>query len=484
MKFKYILFYLIIISYLKPRFYRSIKDLNNMLRQAFVLKGNEIIYKRTFGNALSDSEIENVSFKIINEAKKALGSPIGYFDFIKYKISYNVELSSNLLFIFITGLVDDFYRTVKIQLNNFKDIFLNWFGDIIKENKSEDLNFTVINVALDEIHRNLKPKIAVVGFAGVGKTTIKKLIKMDEIPLQHVPTITGEIATIKIGKLFFRLFDFAGQEQFRFLWKSFIKESDAVLIVTDSTKENVDNSKFFLELRAEEVPYARAAIIGNKQDIPGALSIGEIEAVTGLRTYPMVANRKENRNKMIRIIADILDMSTEDNPLLTELFESTDLSYETLFGLGEEPVEDKSLIIKEELAFPLRSSVSTQKDDGSEVDQVRNQKEYLNSSLPEIKPIPFKGKKVSGGSLKNPIEDALMTNELYTDFEKNKSFAYYDKLSILFTALNCVFLTKTQPKKFPKFSSFLKYYKMDIFTSKELSAIRKYYSKVLKQVKM
>ena len=127
------------------------------------------------------------------------------------------------------------------------------------------------------MHRNLKPKIALVGFAGVGKTTIKQLIKMDEIPLQHVPTITGEIATIKIGKLFFRLFDFAGQEQFKFLWKGFIKESDAVLVVTDSTLKNIEKSKFFLELKTKEVPHARAAIIGNKQDLSNALSVKEIE---------------------------------------------------------------------------------------------------------------------------------------------------------------------------------------------------------------
>ncbi len=450
-----------------------------MLRQAFVLKGNEIIYKRSYGNALDDSEIEDVSFKIITETKRALGRTTGYFDFIKFKISYDVELEDNLIFIFITGLVDDFYRTIKTQLSNFKNIFLNRFKDMIKEKKIVDLNFTAINVALDEMHRNLKPKIAVVGFAGVGKTTIKKLIKMDEIPLQHVPTITGEIATIKIGKLFFRLFDFAGQEQFKFLWKGFIKESDAVLIVTDSSIKNVEKSKFFLDLKVKEVPHARAAIIGNKQDLPNALSVGEIETITGLKTYPMVANRKENRNKMIRVIADILDMSTENNPLLAELFENTDLSYETLFGLEEEPVVDKSFIITDKQV----GITTTQAEEILEVNEIQDKIDHVISKTPEEEQPIHKKKKIVQESLKNPIRNALMNNELYSEFERNNSFAYYDKLSILFTALNCVFLTKTNPDKFPKFSTFLKNYKMDIFNSKELSAIRKYYSKVLKQVK-
>ena len=450
-----------------------------MLREAFVLKGNEIFYKRSYGNALNDSEIEDLSFRIFTEAKRTLGRTTGYFDFIKFRISYDVELDYNLIFIFTTGLVDDFYRTIKTQLINFKNIFLNRFGDTLKDKQLKDLNFTGINVALDEMHRNLKPKIAVVGFAGVGKTTIKKLIKMDEIPLQHIPTITGEIATIKIGKLFFRLFDFAGQEQFKFLWKGFIKESDAVLIVTDSTIKNVEKSKFFLDLKVKEVPHARAAIIGNKQDLSNAMSVEEIETLTGLKTYPMVANRKENRNKMIRIIAEILAMSTEDNPLLANLFKSTDLSYETLFGLEEEPVADKSSIITEEqISTPV-----TQVEENIEVNKIQEQISHIISKTQEAEPIAGERKKIYQESLKNPIENALITNELYNEFEKNKSFTYYDKLSILFTALNCVFLTKTNPNKFPKFSTFLKNYKMDVFNSKELSTIRKYYSKVLKQVK-
>ncbi len=450
-----------------------------MLRQAFILQGNEIIYKRVYGYALNNSEIEDLSFRIITEAKRALGRTIGYFDFIKYRVSYDVDLEYKLSFLFITGLMDDFYRAIKTQLINFKNLFLNRFGDELKDSNLKNVNYIGINVALDEMHRNLKPKIAVVGFAGVGKTTIKKLLKMDEIPLQHVPTITGEIATIKIGKLFFQLFDFAGQEQFKFLWKGFIKESDAVLIVTDSTLKNIEKSKFFLDLKTKEVPHSRAAIIGNKQDLLNALSVTEIEKITGLKTYPMVANRKENRNKMIRIIADILDMSTDDSPLLTELFEHTDLSYETLFGLEEESVKDESLIIIEE-----PDSIATlQVEEKVEVNEIKEKIDHIFSKSSEVVQVVIEKNKTYHNSLKNPIENALITSELYTEIEKNESFTHYDKLSIFFTALNCVFLTKTDPKSFPKFSAFLKNYNMDVFNSKEISEIRKCYSKVLKQVK-
>lgn len=451
-----------------------------MLRQAFVLKGNDIIYKRFYGNAINSTEIEDLSFRINTEAKRALGRPLGYFDFIKFRVSYDFELEYNLIFIFITGLMDDFFRTIKPQLTNFKNLFLNRFSDKLRDTELNNLNFAGINVALDEMHRNLKPKIAVVGFAGVGKTTIKKLIKMDEIPLQHVPTITGEIATIKIGKLFFRLFDFAGQEQFKFLWKGFIKESDAVLIVTDSTIKNVEKSKFFLDLKVKEVPHARAAIIGNKQDLQNALSVQEIETLTGLKTYPMVANRKENRNKMIRIIADILDMSTEDSPLLSELFESTDLSYETLFGLEEtEPVREESLITIEELVPEIITQIEKEED----INDTRARIEKIASKSIVTEPTFFKGNNILEEDINIPIEDGLISSELYNKFTEINSFTMNKKLGMLFTAINCVFLTITKPNDFPKFSSFLRSFKMDVFSSKEINIIRRYYGKIMKNAK-
>ncbi|GAG56673.1 unnamed protein product, partial [marine sediment metagenome] len=45
------------------------------------------------------------------------------------------------------------------------------------------------------------------------------------------------------------------------------------------------------------------------------------------------------------------------------------------------------------------------------------------------------------------------------------------------------FLTKTKPEQFPKFGSFLRNFKMDVFNSKQIKTIRKYYSKIIKQAK-
>jgi hypothetical protein len=73
------------------------------------------------------------------------------------------------------------------------------------------------------------------------------------------------------------------------------------------------------------VPYARLAVIANKQDLPEAMNINDIERLLGQKSYPFIAINPENRIKMIRIIADLLDMDPDVSPLLKPLFERDDL---------------------------------------------------------------------------------------------------------------------------------------------------------------
>ncbi len=288
-----------------------------MLRQVFIVKDGEKLYERRYGKALDEKGFVNM-FEIISEgAFRETKEKIETNDFFKYRITHILVPEDRLFFIFVTS-VGDKPSDVKRELKRLKKEFMQQFGMILGEEVDQE-TFEIFDPTVDSIHKNLRPKISLVGFSGVGKTTITRLIKADEIPTEHVPTITGDIATIKIGKLHFHLWDFAGQEQFSYLWDNFVKGSDAILLITDSTLDNVEKSKFFTELIAKQAPYARCAAIGNKQDLPGTLSVKDIERHLGIKTYSMVATDPDNRDKMIQIVADILEMSAEISPLLQPL---------------------------------------------------------------------------------------------------------------------------------------------------------------------
>ena len=308
-----------------------------MLRQIFIIHHDEIIYSRTFGKAFTNEALMGIYPDIKKDAFSKLGEDINNYDYYKHKISYIAEKVVGIVFIFISGLTDDL-DILKRELIKFKKEFLNIFGEFLNIGIDSSM-IEVINPTTDAIHRNLRPKISLIGFSGVGKTTITRLIRAEEIPVEHIPTITGEVATIKIGKLLFNLWDFAGQEQFSFLWNKFIKGSDAVLLITDSSLYNIEKSKFFLELINQEAPFAHSAVIANKQDLPDAYKVSEIERIFGLKTYSMIATDPDNRSKMIQIIADILDMSASVSPLLKPILDRDTLISEVQTTLESGEIE-------------------------------------------------------------------------------------------------------------------------------------------------
>ncbi len=256
---------------------------------------------------------------------------VEFHDYYKFRVSYITKKSLGLVFLFVTGLTDKF-ENIKKELVKCRREFVDLFEEIL-QHRFDAKTFEVFDPIVDVNHKNLRPKISLVGFSGVGKTTITRLIRAEEIPIQHIPTITGDIATVRIGKLHFHLWDFAGQEQFSYLWSNFIKGSDAVLLITDSTLVNVEKSKFFLELIKDQAPHAHIAVIGNKQDLGGAENPANIERILGLKSYSMIAKKPENRDKMIQIIADILEMSAEISPLLKPLLERDQLIEEATKSL-------------------------------------------------------------------------------------------------------------------------------------------------------
>jgi small GTP-binding protein len=515
-----------------------------MLRQAFIVKGNDVIYKRTYANALSNSEVEDLSYKLKREAMKKLGKAIGYYDYLRFRVSYIVEIDFDLIFVFVTGLVDDFFRIIRGELLNFKNRFMNLFETEVNRNELNKTDFIDLDSILDKMHRNIATKIAVVGFSGVGKTTIKRLIRLDEIPLQHIPTISGDIATIRIGKLEFRLFDFAGQDEFKYLWKGFLRGSHAVLVVTDSTPRNIEKSRFFMDLIQAEVPNSRHAIIGNKQDLKNAMTVEEIEDQLSMKTYPMVANKSENRNKMIRILAEVMDINPESSPLIAELFQTEPINVfekDTKGDIAEiaengenGDVESQKMV---DTGILSRENIQTV---GSKTDlqDISDRKQLIKQqvSRQNIQEVDVAidvcdevAKEILGAG-ENPLEThyemisatlkTLNNGKEYTYEEFYESYLNYVKklficdniplkqflepqfsllkksigeegivapnakknISAIMNALNCAFLTMCNPNEFPNFAALLKHFRLYVLDTTELNETRTFYRKCMQRI--
>jgi len=244
---------------------------------------------------------------------------IYYVDYDAYRVSFIIEKDFKILFLFFHNKNDDFIL-IKKELTRCKEEFLKMFKDNLDQ-LNDPSTLKKFEILLDSIQNKLPPTISLVGNDEVGKTTIFDLLRTKEIPIQADPQITGNIATLKIGKLHFLLRDFTGQQEIGFLWNNFIRGSDFILLITNSTLENVERSKFYLKKIEEEIPNALVIALGNKQDIEDALEPSKIEEILGVKTYAMIGKNEMNRDKLIQIITNTLLIQDLVSPFMEAAYE-------------------------------------------------------------------------------------------------------------------------------------------------------------------
>jgi small GTP-binding protein len=226
---------------------------------------------------------------------------------VRYRISYCI--TGRLLFLLISDRANSEEEVHKVLIR-FMLEFQNMFQATLKTESPDITVFSEFDDMADELAGSLSVKLALAGFGGVGKTTMRKLLRHEDIPLEYRPTMFGDTKPVAIEELRpynIILFDFAGQERFMVAWDLLIKGSEFVFLVVDSTTAGVKRTKeMILPLVRSKVPYAQLYVIANKQDMQGAMPTSEIEKVFGIKTFPMVAIDEANREQLTAIIHDAI----------------------------------------------------------------------------------------------------------------------------------------------------------------------------------
>ena len=202
------------------------------------------------------------------------------------------------IFIFVADKADDATQ-IEEKMGQLVDSFMRDYSSLALANQS----LAGFDERVDEIAVTMV-KVAILGFAGVGKTTTLHLLRGETLPLVHDPTIGVSIKKLpeEISNANIVLWDLAGQSRFSILWAKMIANAQVVVIVTDSTLENVLRSKKLVSLVKDEVPDAKVIGIANKQDLPTALTPERVGQILGVATYELVAIDISYRDRLIQII--------------------------------------------------------------------------------------------------------------------------------------------------------------------------------------
>ncbi|KAK0396301.1 hypothetical protein QR680_001663 [Steinernema hermaphroditum] len=128
-------------------------------------------------------------------------------------------------------------------------------------------------------------QVVMLGLDNAGKSTIIYRLKLNQF-VQPTPTIGFNCEKFRLTSgsargQGFSLWDVGGQEKLRPLWRSYIRHTDAVLFVIDSTDvERFEEVRLEIQnlLRLAELPkHVPILLLANKQDLPLAKTKDEIE---------------------------------------------------------------------------------------------------------------------------------------------------------------------------------------------------------------
>jgi small GTP-binding protein len=233
------------------------------------------------------------------------------------EFKYYYTIIDEISIVVCTDLEDD-DTVVNSKITTIRAKFIKKYGEILSNGSwtGNRAIFTEFGRDIDDIL--LGPiKVSIIGLGGVGKTDLIHLICGKDIDLEYQPMINVDITTFNDTEIGVNrsivLWDFAGQSNFRSLWKSLLDSTDIALLVLDSTFENVYKSK---EIMCDllNVYHKNILVIGiaNNQDMPNRLPPKYIERILSdeidppIKVYGMVASNPIYREMILIILREAI----------------------------------------------------------------------------------------------------------------------------------------------------------------------------------
>ena len=235
------------------------------------------------------------------------------------EFKYYYTIIDTIIIVVCTDLEDD-DATINSKITTIRVKFMERFGELLKSGKWTG-NRAIFRSFEKEIDDSILGaiKISIIGVGGVGKTSLLHLICGKDIDLEYIPTINVDITPFDGEGLdvprSIVLWDFAGQKNYRSLWKSLLDSTDIALIVLDSSFKNVNYSKDIIHDILDK-HYRDVLVIGiaNKQDMPNRLTpefceriLSQAEREPPIKVYGMVAINSVYREKILLILREAIN---------------------------------------------------------------------------------------------------------------------------------------------------------------------------------
>jgi GTPase SAR1 family protein len=283
-------------------------------------KGKSLLF-RQYGTAEVDRDLMLEIFSIFSEPVKEIDySDIKNMQSENFKYFYT---RIDTVIIIVTTDLEDDDSIINSKILSIKTKFIEKYGHILEDGNWPDDRTLFYEFGKELDNLILGPiKISILGFGGVGKSELVKLICGKDVDLEYIPTITTNIASDK-GDEFERtitLWDFAGQSQIKSLWKNVLEGTDICILLTDSTFENINGSKEIIhDILDKYYPDKLVIGIANYQEMPDRLSPEFCERILStekrvIRVHGLDTRNLANREKILAILREAINHISNKYP--------------------------------------------------------------------------------------------------------------------------------------------------------------------------
>ncbi|KAK3285410.1 hypothetical protein CYMTET_6986 [Cymbomonas tetramitiformis] len=142
----------------------------------------------------------------------------------------------------------------------------------------------LLSTLLSFVFPNKEYKIIIVGLDNAGKTTMLYQLHLGQVVVTQ-PTVGSNVESIRYKNLNFEVWDLGGQQNLRAAWPTYYRQTDAVIMMVDSTdRARIAISKDELGriIGHEELVGAVVLVFANKQDLKDAMTTAELSESLGL----------------------------------------------------------------------------------------------------------------------------------------------------------------------------------------------------------
>ncbi|KAJ3226453.1 ADP-ribosylation factor-like protein 8B [Chytriomyces hyalinus] len=135
-------------------------------------------------------------------------------------------------------------------------------------------------------------ELTLVGLQNSGKTTLVNVIANGEFTEDMIPTVGFNMRKVTKGAVVMKLWDLGGQARFRAMWERYCRGVNAIVFVLDSAdhaKIPAARTELHTLLDKPQLVNIPILVLGNKNDLPGALTVEAVIEQMGLKS---ITNRE------------------------------------------------------------------------------------------------------------------------------------------------------------------------------------------------